>query len=806
MHTKFIKILRDVRTRKMRTALVAISIFIGVFGTITLLSMGDLIVRQLEDDIDPAYLPMVRADVTLAPGVNPDNDAVFDALLDYPGVTAVTGRAVREVSWKDGDRFRRSYVAGHADPLDDMQLEPLRLVDGAFPVSGQHEIAVERRFAEENGFSAGDTITLRMVGAESGITEADWTIAGIVFMSYPLSVIEVMTPADMLFASYEDVRLISGLDGLTKIDTRMADATLAEAEADAFTAYMSQHTPYIPAYTMVEDPAEHPLISFAQTTGTVMASLAAIALLVSGFLALNVVTAVVTEQKAQIGTMKAIGATRLDNFMMYTGIALVYGIIGVIPGVLLGIPAGYYACKAFADMFFITIDGFDYSLRAILFGAGMGLAVPVLAAVVPVLSSTRVTIIDALTDRGISSRYGDGPVARAVGRLPLPVTVRQGLSDLLRKKWRILLTGITLTVAAGSFMGIYAAFTSLNAIMNDIFDSWDYEFMVMPARPQDGEAVAALIEENYPGLRSKGVYSTLAIEVDGYAREVPPMSGPEGVIAEGFDPGVGSLALNLEQGVGLGGNPQGVIASAVLAEEVGVGLGDTLTIHAGGNVGTFKIIGLASYPFDYVWFEWQTLSELAGLVDPAGNPVPTGILWSMADMRDPSADDVTALTDEISELLLANGYPVSFMNTVATEEEISNAVTAFGAIFNFTALLVALVGAVGLISTLSMSVFERQKEIGVMRSIGASSWAIISQFLTEGVVVGLAAWIVGLPLSFFLSKWLITALQWDRYDVAMPPVALVVGLVGMVLITVLASLWPSITAARKTVSDILRYQ
>jgi len=105
-----------------------------------------------------------------------------------------------------------------------------------------------------------------------------------------------------------------------------------------------------------------------------------------------------------------------------------------------------------------------------------------------------------------------------------------------------------------------------------------------------------------------------------------------------------------------------------------------------------------------------------------------------------------------------------------------------------------------------MSVFERQKEIGVMRSIGASSRTVAGQFLVEGILVGLAAWIIGAPLSYLLSKGLVAMLPFDIQNISYAPISLLVGLVGIVIIAAVASLWPSIRAARKTVSEIIRYQ
>ena len=130
-----------------------------------------------------------------------------------------------------------------------------------------------------------------------------------------------------------------------------------------------------------------------------------------------------------------------------------------------------------------------------------------------------------------------------------------------------------------------------------------------------------------------------------------------------------------------------------------------------------------------------------------------------------------------------------------------------GLVTIFASILMALVGGIGLLTVTSMNVIERQREIGVMRSVGATSATIVRVFLMEGLVVGLMAWIVGLPLSFGLGKLLITTVPFGDVLVAhyryYVPFA---GLFGILLVTGIATFYPAIAAARKTVSDILRYQ
>jgi ABC-type antimicrobial peptide transport system permease subunit len=94
-----------------------------------------------------------------------------------------------------------------------------------------------------------------------------------------------------------------------------------------------------------------------------------------------------------------------------------------------------------------------------------------------------------------------------------------------------------------------------------------------------------------------------------------------------------------------------------------------------------------------------------------------------------------------------------------------------------------------------------------MRSIGAGSGTVATQFLTEGLVVGIIAWIVGLPLMVVIQLALLQITGFsETFPFEFSAEAVIIGLVGMLLITTIASLWPALGAARKTVSDILRYQ
>ena len=162
------------------------AIFVGVLGVVTLTSMGDLLISQLKQDLKEEELPMQTAFVSAPGGAQLDNASYLEALEAFPGVTLVEGRAVRPLSWKlPGDaKFEDGLILAAWEPFERIQLQPVRLTgQGRYPVTGQHEIAVEKRMADKHGLSVGDQILLRVLGGDAG-GEA-WTISGIVFAPYP---------------------------------------------------------------------------------------------------------------------------------------------------------------------------------------------------------------------------------------------------------------------------------------------------------------------------------------------------------------------------------------------------------------------------------------------------------------------------------------------------------------------------------------------------------------------------------------------------------------------------------------------
>jgi len=125
------------------------------------------------------------------------------------------------------------------------------------------------------------------------------------------------------------------------------------------------------------------------------------------------------------------------------------------------------------------------------------------------------------------------------------------------------------------------------------------------------------------------------------------------------------------------------------------------------------------------------------------------------------------------------------------------------------AVIVALVGGIGLMGSLSISVVERTREIGVMRAIGARSRTIMGMFMMEGVLQGVLSWLMAALLSFILFRPLANALGQAmfganldyRYDFS----AVLVWLAIILVISTLASILPARNATQISVRESLAY-
>jgi putative ABC transport system permease protein len=164
----------------------------------------------------------------------------------------------------------------------------------------------------------------------------------------------------------------------------------------------------------------------------------------------------------------------------------------------------------------------------------------------------------------------------------------------------------------------------------------------------------------------------------------------------------------------------------------------------------------------------------------------------------------------VKSMFEGHGMKVDYVQTLAenrkaAEDQFSIFITMLLAL----AIIVAVVGGIGLMGALSISVVERTKEIGVLRAVGARSGTIMGMFVMEGLLQGLFSWIVAVPVSFVVGQSMAKALGQVMFsanlDYQYNYTAVLIWLVVVIVISTLASILPARNATRISVRTSLAY-
>ncbi|HEX9077220.1 MAG TPA: FtsX-like permease family protein, partial [Anaerolineae bacterium] len=179
--------------------------------------------------------------------------------------------------------------------------------------------------------------------------------------------------------------------------------------------------------------------------------------------------------------------------------------------------------------------------------------------------------------------------------------------------------------------------------------------------------------------------------------------------------------------------------------------------------------------------------------------------------RQHDAASVKSVADTLQELYGQRNMKVSQITTGPGDRERMTASFAI-VVYMFLAMafLAALVGGIGQMGALSISVIERTKEIGILRAIGARSGTIMRMFMMEGVLQGTLSWLAALPLSLLIAPLfsneigrVMFGINLDyKYDFQ----SAMVWLVVVIVIGFMASIGPARSATRVSVRQSLAYE
>jgi putative ABC transport system permease protein len=176
-----------------------------------------------------------------------------------------------------------------------------------------------------------------------------------------------------------------------------------------------------------------------------------------------------------------------------------------------------------------------------------------------------------------------------------------------------------------------------------------------------------------------------------------------------------------------------------------------------------------------------------------------------------TTDDQRAITSAVEKRYDRADIEVVSNFLISEErEEIDAAFAIIVALLMVMTVVLATVGGLGLMGTMSLNVIERTREIGVMRAFGASSNAVFRIVIIEGLLIGMMSWILAIGLSLPISTLLAHNIGEAFMDYPMPATTSPGGIIAwaalVIIISIVASLFPALRAVHLTVTQVLAYE
>lgn len=776
------KSLADVTRRKGRTLLVVLGIVIGIFGLTA--------INVAADALGGAF--------AYSAGKTPTPDLVFGVETATPEVTSSALAALQSADNVQAVQLMRFFstrwkvaaVPGHVSitivaypDLQHIALSPFQLTGGTYPGAGELLMETSNRALQD--FAIGDTVTLETPNGPTPVRVAGTTrTLRRTSAGFSNNARAYMTP--------EALQQLAGSATATQVWVQVHDKAQEKATLKSLAQLLRTSGITVASANTLDDAWDPGPIN---GLFTIMRVLSAIALVLTGFLIINTITTLVAEQIKIIGTMKAVGGTgRVVRRSYLTSIA-VYAVLGTALGLALGILGGELFASYLASI--ITLDLGPFSILPGIFITSLivGLGVPFAAALFPLWAGTRVTVREAMAAYGVDAGTGRVRLGRSRRLSWVPQTTWLGLRGIFRRRGRAILTLLALTFSATTFLAIQTTTYSANQFIGQIFSQYGFDAYVgTKALPYDQIQAKLLAIPN--------VTKVERFEQD----EVKTQWGQ--VILTAFDPETTLYHYQVLDGRWLTtADTNALLISDALAQQSGLRTGDHLTFSSSISDATWTIIGEVHDENGGLGIVGTAFTTVANLHAFANVPadLSSSFMLQAAD-RSPAAIDTMATT--IDDTLSSQGLS-PFVSTA--QQQIKRNQNQFQILYVLlyaVAAIVALVGVLGLFNTLTTSVLERRREIGILRSMGATGWRVAGVFWTEGMALAGISWLVALALGIPAAYGFVALISavLVRIPFAFNPLTLVATLAFTLVIATLASILPAMGASRVRIADTLRYE
>lgn len=540
---------------------------------------------------------------------------------------------------------------------------------------------------------------------------------------------------------------------------------------------------------------EHPHQWQLNTLLFLISAIGALAFAMAAVLVSQSMRAVLARQVRQIGVLKALGATRAQVFRIALTMATSMGVAAGVVGIPVAVVSGRLFSRFVAD----TLN-FDVLTPGVPLGALMtlllaSLVLPSLFSLPTLLRGTRISVRDALSDVRAKA------VQARPARSPLPPTLALATRNVLRDRPRLFVTLTSMALGVAIFATGFNVRASLWQLLSNVSRENSYDVVVVLSRPVSRERALAPFGP-VPDVARIEMWSGGQGEVQSRV-----LSTREGVGVVALPRATELLHLNLLEGRWLQPSDELEVVlnqQGWLAYDRPV-IGSRFEVRIGAQNAAVRLVGVAQQ------FEKAKLYVDQADFDARFNQdhaVTTLLFVAQGE----GFENVVALKRAVERAVASSDLPVLYVMSHAERGRIIfDHLDIILMSLLLLSFLVLTVSAIGNAAAVGVDVLQRTRELGVMRAIGATPRDITRLLRLEGLLVSLAAIVIGVGLAVPLTS-AATAFFSDLMlgeGGRLAPTVSGVGLLVTMLVTsgfgVLATWYPARSALRVPTHEALSY-